>query len=207
MDEEKIIEIHQDIALKYSLNKGCLNKSNLISVLHKINEKLYHKELYPDVFDKAAVLFESIIRKHPFIDGNKRTALATVQEFLFECDYLFILPLSSPRFSIKIANLRSQDPDRIEQLIANISKWIRYRTVRITDHKAMKTIFDDDIKFFVNLKKISAIKGRPSMPQEIINYFLGVDIYPENIQNYTFIIEFYKERMVRLLNLIKRRRN
>lgn len=30
MAEEKIIKIHQDIASKYGLNQGCINKSNLI---------------------------------------------------------------------------------------------------------------------------------------------------------------------------------
>jgi death on curing protein len=29
---------------------------------------------YPTPFDKAAALAESIIRRHPFIEGNKRTA-------------------------------------------------------------------------------------------------------------------------------------
>lgn len=33
-------------------------------------------ELYPDLFAKAASLFESLIRSHPFVDGNKRTAVA-----------------------------------------------------------------------------------------------------------------------------------
>ncbi|NJC88159.1 MAG: type II toxin-antitoxin system death-on-curing family toxin [Desulfuromonas sp.] len=34
------------------------------------------KELYPDLFAKAAALLESLIRNHPFVDGNKRTAIA-----------------------------------------------------------------------------------------------------------------------------------
>ena len=33
-------------------------------------------ELYPELLAKAAALFESLIRNHPFIDGNKRTAVA-----------------------------------------------------------------------------------------------------------------------------------
>jgi death-on-curing protein len=30
--------------------------------------------LYPEPHDKAAALMESLIRTHPFVDGNKRTA-------------------------------------------------------------------------------------------------------------------------------------
>lgn len=30
--------------------------------------------LYPEPYDKAAALMETLIRTHPFVDGNKRTA-------------------------------------------------------------------------------------------------------------------------------------
>ena len=40
-------------------------------------------ELYPTVFDKAAAYFESIAFDHPFVDGNKRTALAAAARFLY----------------------------------------------------------------------------------------------------------------------------
>lgn len=40
------------------------------------------KELYPDLFAKAAALLESLIRNHPFVDGNKRTAIASTGLFL-----------------------------------------------------------------------------------------------------------------------------
>jgi death-on-curing protein len=31
------------------------------------------KELYPTPLDKAAAILESIVKNHPFTDGNKRT--------------------------------------------------------------------------------------------------------------------------------------
>lgn len=36
------------------------------------------KNLYQDVFSKAAALMESIIKNHPFVDGNKRTGITAV---------------------------------------------------------------------------------------------------------------------------------
>jgi death on curing protein len=35
----------------------------------------FGRDHFPRPFDKAAALAESIIRRHPFIDGNKRTAM------------------------------------------------------------------------------------------------------------------------------------
>lgn len=34
------------------------------------------RDLYPDIFAKAAALMEYIIKNHPFVDGNKRTGIA-----------------------------------------------------------------------------------------------------------------------------------
>lgn len=40
------------------------------------------EELYPDLFHKAAAIMESLIKNHPFIDGNKRTAITAAGIFL-----------------------------------------------------------------------------------------------------------------------------
>ena len=40
------------------------------------------QDLYPDDFDKAAALFHSLIKSHPFMDATKRTAFAATLYFL-----------------------------------------------------------------------------------------------------------------------------
>jgi len=40
------------------------------------------KELYPDVFLKAAALLDSLINNHPFVDGNRRTGITAAALFL-----------------------------------------------------------------------------------------------------------------------------
>lgn len=39
-------------------------------------------ELYPDLWAKAAALMHSLTQNHPFVDGNKRTALTATGIFL-----------------------------------------------------------------------------------------------------------------------------
>ena len=42
----------------------------------------FGQDAYPELADKAAALFHSIVRNHPFTDGNKRTAtVATIYMF------------------------------------------------------------------------------------------------------------------------------
>jgi death-on-curing protein len=39
-------------------------------------------DLYEDIFAKTAALMESLIKNHPFVDGNKRTAITAAVLFL-----------------------------------------------------------------------------------------------------------------------------
>jgi death on curing protein len=41
-------------------------------------------ELYASLFEKAAALMESLVRNHPFVDGNKRTAVTAASLFLLQ---------------------------------------------------------------------------------------------------------------------------
>lgn len=40
------------------------------------------EDLYPTIAEKAAALGFSLIRNHPFVDGNKRTGHAAMEVFL-----------------------------------------------------------------------------------------------------------------------------
>jgi death-on-curing protein len=40
------------------------------------------EELYPTLFDKASALGYSLIKNHPFVDGNKRVGHAAMETFL-----------------------------------------------------------------------------------------------------------------------------
>jgi death-on-curing protein len=42
------------------------------------------KDLYPDIFQKTAALMESLAQNHPFVDGNKRTAITSAAMFLLQ---------------------------------------------------------------------------------------------------------------------------
>jgi death on curing protein len=44
-------------------------------------------DLYPTVMEKAAALGESLIKNHPFVDGNKRTGVLAMLSFLINDGY------------------------------------------------------------------------------------------------------------------------
>ena len=109
LSAEEIITIHEKVVKRFKITDGVINRSNLESIAARPNLIINAKEVFPDVYSKAASLLEGIIRWHPFADGNKRTALLTMIYFLKLEGYGISLPLSVVRYSIKIAKNRQTD--------------------------------------------------------------------------------------------------
>ena len=109
-------------------NTICRDFGTVYSIYEKTNLQFTGRPVYQNLTLKAAVMFEGIIRLHPFIDGNKRTALAVTQEFLIENDLIFVIPISAVRFAVQIAKTNVLESEKIEKLVFIIEKW--YHTER-----------------------------------------------------------------------------
>lgn len=44
-------------------------------------QSVFGSDAYPDIHSKAAAMMHSLIRNHPFVDGNKRTGVLSVIVF------------------------------------------------------------------------------------------------------------------------------
>ncbi len=61
---------------------GLRDEGLLRSALARPQASFGGEDLYPTLFEKAAALAESLVRNHPFLDGNKRMALACLRVML-----------------------------------------------------------------------------------------------------------------------------
>lgn len=61
---------------------GVRDLGMLLSALGRPQATFEDEDLYPDLFTKTAALMDSLVRNHPFIDGNKRTAIASAGIFM-----------------------------------------------------------------------------------------------------------------------------
>lgn len=78
---EELLYIHQAETSLVSHDSNIRDLSLLKSAVE--NTKLIYANGYvTDVFELAASYIKSIVNNHPFIDGNKRTALAAAMVFL-----------------------------------------------------------------------------------------------------------------------------
>jgi death-on-curing protein len=64
-------------------------------------------EFYPSPFTKAAALMESVVQRHPFVDGNKRTGLLAATLLLRLAGYELEAPQSElTDMAVKVAEHR-----------------------------------------------------------------------------------------------------
>jgi death on curing protein len=79
---DEVLEIHHRMLGKYGGSPGMHNLGALESALAQPQMSFGGEDLYPSVAEKAAALGFSLIKNHPFIDGNKRTGHAAMEVFL-----------------------------------------------------------------------------------------------------------------------------
>jgi death-on-curing protein len=73
----EVLEIHKDQIARYGGASGVRDMGLLEAALYRPQTGYYE-----DLVEEAAALWESMAQNHPFVDGNKRTAFATVYTFL-----------------------------------------------------------------------------------------------------------------------------
>ena len=71
----ELLVIHEKVIAETGGNKGVLNFDNLKAAVSRPFAAFGDKELFPDLTSKVAAQIHAISSYHPFVDGNKRTAL------------------------------------------------------------------------------------------------------------------------------------
>ena len=79
---DEVVAIHFRVTEKTGGSQGVRDWDLLASALGRPQATFGGQDLYPDIFLKAAALVQSLSSNHPFVDGNKRTALTTLEYFL-----------------------------------------------------------------------------------------------------------------------------
>lgn len=103
--ESQALEIHAILIERFGGSHGVRDRELLNSALHRPFQTFDGKELYPTTQEKAAAILESIVKNHPFSDGNKRTSYVLARLLLMndkldlyateEEKYQFIISIST----------------------------------------------------------------------------------------------------------------
>jgi death-on-curing protein len=120
---EQVLFMHSRLIDKTGGSHGIRDLGLLQSAVSRRRATFGGQELYPDIFQKAAALMESLTKNHPFIDGNKRTAIASAGIFLERNGYLMETTQEElERFALHLAGGKVSFKDAV--------KWFRKFSLR-----------------------------------------------------------------------------
>lgn len=87
---EEVLVFHALIIDATGGSNGVRDPHLLMSLLEKPHAQFGGNDLYPTIWDKAAILFEAFVNYHVFVDGNKRTGVVVTARFLSLYGYVFV---------------------------------------------------------------------------------------------------------------------
>lgn len=124
LSAETILILHSEVVDATGGMHGVRDIALLAAIVDKPKASFGGRDLYPDVFIKAAVCLESIVNYHVFIDGNKRTGITACARFLYQNGYtLFATNKEVEKFVLSIAT------DTTDVLV--IAAWLKKHTAKI----------------------------------------------------------------------------
>lgn len=124
LTKDQILFIHSLIIDETSGSHGVRDLHAILSLEKSPAQSVFGKELYPTIFEKAALYVRDIIMNHPFVDGNKRTGVTAASVFLENNGYEIIAHEGEfEKFALRIVS------ERLE--IAAIAQWFKTRSRKI----------------------------------------------------------------------------
>jgi death-on-curing protein len=114
----EVIEIHTDQIQRYGGQAGLRDLALLESAIAQPEASFAGEWLHADRYEMAAAYAYHLCQNHPFIDGNKRTALAAALVFL-ELNGITVL---DPRGRLKNAMIRIASSKMSKQDFAKLLK-------------------------------------------------------------------------------------
>ncbi len=121
---EQVLFLHDRLVEETGGMHGVRDLGGLESALARPQAAFGGTEFYPDLMTKAAVLMDGLIRNHPFIDGNKRTGIATAALFLQVNGYR--LTATNDELEDFALRVTTTKPD-----LAEIAEWFRGNTTQV----------------------------------------------------------------------------
>ncbi len=80
---EEVLQLHKNSIRDFGGSSGIRGINLLESSITRPFQSFEDVEFYPSAFDKAAAILHSIVKNHPFIDGNKRTGFIAAFALLY----------------------------------------------------------------------------------------------------------------------------
>jgi len=119
-------------------SKGELRGRGLLeSAVARPFQSAFREDAYPSIHEKAAALFHSLIANHPFSDGNKRTAVLALSDFLLANGQVPVFSIGQMyELAIRMASYREQSLSHTQSFAEAVSA-IRALTMGMSEYQLL----------------------------------------------------------------------
>ncbi len=115
---KEVLYIHKQAISKFGGTPGVRDYDLLDASIKRPYTTFGGIDLYPQTVDKVAAIIESIVKNHPFVDGNKRTGYILMRYLLLKKGQ-DIQANESEKYEFVISIAKG------ERSFESIRKWIR----------------------------------------------------------------------------------
>lgn len=120
----QVLFIHDQMVKRFGGSLGVRDLGLVESAVARPKSTFGGQYLYNSIFDKAAALLQSLLKNHPFVDGNKRTALTSAGLFLKKNGYKLVNQHKKEvEFAVRV--------DNGNLTVEQISKWLKEHSTKI----------------------------------------------------------------------------
>lgn len=120
---QQVLAIHDQAVKRFGGSYGVRDLGLVESAVGRPQATFDAVELYGSVFEKTAALLQSLLKNHPFVDGNKRTALSSAAIFLQMNGYVLVNSHEEEvEFAVSVDNQNLS--------LEEIAAWLKKNTVQ-----------------------------------------------------------------------------
>ena len=116
----QVLLIHDQMVKRFGGSSGVRDLGLIESAVARPKSSFDGQYLYSTIFDKAGALLQSLLKNHPFVDGNKRNGAYAFIWFL-QCakilDLTRITPPALTAITLLIAESAPKDKDKMIGLV------------------------------------------------------------------------------------------
>ena len=114
------------------------NSHLLASAIARPFQSAFGEEIYKGIFKKGTALFHSLIANHPFHNGNKRTAVLAIDNFLLANGYFLTLSNEKTYKLAKLTASYRENGMAHDAIFSKIEDTLRSGSISLLDLKKGK---------------------------------------------------------------------
>ena len=182
LEMDKVVKILND---SFDARATVINEGQLGFALEKPRMSLRGTELYPELYQKAAVLMETLCKSHTLSDGNKRASVMAAEYLASINGATLVIPLKTARLAVDCAM------DAGDEMSEEIAAW--FKTHVAHDELELSVMLTEIVE---ERDVVAALLGQHKYDEaeRLVGGWLAFDSHPESKKAWSKLLEKWMAR-------------